>query len=113
MDRWTFMVFRAYGPCIGLGVLSAVFTLLGPEPSDGPFANPFATMFAWASFGAALASLGAGIFAAYSLWRWQRGLALACHCGGLLGRERPGIRGRTDYRQCLACGKNVSSNHYS
>jgi hypothetical protein len=112
MDRWTWMALKVYAPSIGMGLLALVLMLMTPDQPNNPLVAPFAQIFQWASLAAMLAALGLGAIAAYSLWRWERGEALICDCGGLLGRERDGVRGRTDYRKCLACGKNVSSRYY-
>jgi len=113
MDRWTVMALKIFMPSICFGLLALLLVFMAPDQTINPLIRPFAEMYLWLSLGAMLAALGFGIFSAYSLWRWQRGEALMCNCGGLLGRERPGIRGRTDYRTCLACGRHVSSKDYN
>src|SRR4249919_329862 len=108
MDRWGWMALRAYVPAgiaLVVGVVSAWMV-------SGLQANPLlAGMSAplqWVSPSAFLAAVGLSLLATYRLLQWERGNALTCDCGGLLGRERAGIRGRGDYRRCLACGRNVN-----
>lgn len=111
MDRWTLMVMRAYLPaaygfaiCFGLLFLAFHFR----DAGLGELAAPAAQLSAFA-----LACAGAlALWATGRLWRAHYGKGRLCDCGGLLGRERPGVRGQTDYRRCLACGRAVSSRFY-
>lgn len=112
MDRWDWMYFRAFVPILLLllATVASVWLVLGLR--GNPYLSSLFEMARWIPLAGFVATLLFSTWTAYCLWRWGRGDALTCECGGLLGRERPGIRGRGDYRQCLACGGNVNHRHY-
>lgn len=112
MDRWNLMFIRAYAPSIAFSAAAMFLLWLLPGKTDNPFLAVFADIFRWLPLLAMGISVVLAIWTTVRLWQWQQGNAISCECGGLLGRERPGIRGRTDYRKCLACGRNSSSRHY-
>ena len=109
MDRWTLMIVRAYLPAtfalaVSFALLFAATRFRDMEVLAG-LAESLGLAFAVALGFASLHAL----WMAGRLWRAERGRGLLCDCGGLLGRERPGVRGQTNYRRCLACGRAVSS----
>ena len=112
MDRWNWMLVRAYAPSMALTLAAMLLVWLLPKNTDNPFLAVFSDIFRWLPLITLAMGLVLTLWTTFRLWRWQQGDALTCECGGLLGRERPGIRGRTDYRKCLACGQNWSSRHY-
>ncbi|GAB3097185.1 hypothetical protein [Lysobacter terrae] len=112
MDRWGWMALRAYVPtgfALIVGLVSA--WAVSGLPADSVIAGMLAPL-QWVSPIAFLAAVGLSLLATYRLLQWERGNAITCDCGGLLGRERPGIKGRGDYRKCLACGRFVNHRHY-
>lgn len=112
MDRWGWMALRAYVPAafaLVAGLVSA--WVVSHLPAGSLIAGMLAPL-RWVAPIAFLAAVGLSLLATYRLLQWERGSAPTCHCGGLLGRERPGIRGRGDYRRCLACGRAVNQRHY-
>lgn len=112
MDRWNLMFIRAYAPSMAFMAAATLLLWLLPKSTDSPFLAIFTDIFRWLPLTTlAIGSISA-LWATFRLWQWQQGHSLTCGCGGLLGRERAGIRGRTDYRKCLACGQNWSSRHY-
>jgi len=112
MDRWGWMALRAYAPAAFalLGGLVSAWVVAGLQAS--PLLASLYDLARRAPGLAFLLALGLGLFATYRLLQWERGKGPTCHCGGALGWEHPGIRGRADYRKCWACGRNVNHRHY-
>jgi hypothetical protein len=106
------MYIKAFVPTALLLVATVTVTWLVSGLRDNPNFSSLFELARWIPFSGFAATLLLGAFTSYRLWRWGQGYALTCECGGLLGRERLGIRGRGDYRHCLACGRNVNHRHY-
>lgn len=112
MDRWTWMAMRLYAPAAATAVVTALARIMLSGLAVGPFGLSFQPVLRWGTLAGAIVTLGLLAIASFRLWRWTDGQGRLCDCGGVLGRERPGIRGRTDYRRCLACDRAVSSRYY-
>jgi hypothetical protein len=112
MDRWTWMALRLYAPAAAGAVVTVLALIPLSGLADGPLGLAFQPVLRLGTLAGAVATMALFAIASIRLLRWIDGEGLLCECGGLLGRERPGIRGRTDYRRCLACNRAVSSRHY-
>ena len=112
MDRWTWMTLRLYTPAAAVAVVTMLASVPLSRLAEGPLGLAFQPLLRWGTIAGAVATLSLLAVASIRMWRWTNGEGLLCDCGGLLGRERPGIRGRTDYRRCLACDRAVSSRYY-
>lgn len=112
MDRWNLMFIRTYAPSVALAMGALLLMWLLPDDTNNPFLKVFSDIFLWVPLIVLTVSAVSAVWATFRLRQWEQGDALACDCGGLLGRERPGIRGRSDYRKCLACGRNCASRNY-
>lgn len=103
MDRFGWMIVRAYLPALGALVLAvlamgwtSLFGNIGTLHVVVPIVKWLPPLFL-------LAALGAGLVATLRLWRWKSGKLPTCAgCGGPLGRVRHGVSG--DTRKCQACG---------
>lgn len=113
MDRWTWMALKAYVPAMTAlaGAVASMWVISGWK--DNLYLAGMVGVASWVPIVGFAVAVGLGSWTTYRLWRWERGEALVCDCGGLLGRERPGVRDRGDYRRCLACGRNMNHRHYS
>ena len=113
MDRTTWMTLKAYAPAAALLVvafiaLSAAKGLAGHPLSAAAFS--MLRMVSLVAFGLALIALAS---ATYRLWRWESGEGPMCPvCGGPLGSEKSGIKGRGGYRTCMQCGKHANERFY-
>lgn len=112
MDRWTWMVWNALLPSIA--VLVFAFASIWPIAAlqDHPMTAGYFLIARWIPLVLFLVGV---VMTAMVVWRlraWERGEGMLCSCGGLLGREREGIRGRGRYRKCLACGSNRNHREY-
>ena len=113
MDRWTVMSIRIFAPAAVVALAALLASILIARLGSHPLLALAAEKLEWIPFGALLLAAVLACAGMYRLWRWQQGFALICDCGGLLGRERLGVRGRGDYRKCLACGRNINHSHYT
>lgn len=103
MNRFAWMVFRAYLPALGALVLAvttmlwtSMFGSIAVLHSVVPYTKWLPPLFL-------LAALVAGLVATLRMWRWRTGqLPVCAGCGGPLGRVHHGASG--DTRKCLACG---------
>lgn len=106
MNRWTFMVIKAYIPAFFAFSLAFGAKLFANRALESSYLMGFYSPISWAS----VAIFGIGVmwalYISIQLWRWSEGKGDSCHCGGMLGAVRDGIRGRSDYRKCMACGDN-------
>lgn len=112
MSKETWIVLRACWPglvWLGIGVLSAG---VGSGLAASPYSASLFDNLRWIPVGLFGLSVVSFASAGYRLWQWDRAGPACNHCGGPLGHEREGIRGRGNYRRCLACGINVNQRHY-
>lgn len=112
MDRWTWMTLRLYAPAAAVAAVTMLIRVPLSGLVGGLFGPAFQPFLHWGTLAGAAMTFVLLAIASIRLWSWTDGHGLLCECGGLLGRERPGIRGRTDYRRCLACDRAISSRHY-
>ncbi len=113
MDQTTWMLIRAYLPVAALFAIGLGLLVISPDADSGSLTAPIVNLFRWGSLLAMAAGAILLLVVSYRFWRWERGLGPACpNCGGPLGGERNGIRGRGDYRACLQCNKNVNERFY-
>lgn len=103
MNRFGWMMLRAYLPAVGalmLAVMSMLWTSMFGNVEALQGAVPY---IKWLPPLCLLAALIAGLVATLRMWRWRTGkLPLCAGCGGPLGRVRHSPQG--DVRKCLACG---------
>ena len=111
MDRFTAMIAKMLAPPVAIIVCTLTAMWVLSRGVDNPFlvgllraaywlpALPLAIALAWIAW------------ASYRLWKWARGEANTCECGGLLGSDRDGRYG--PYRRCLACNRTVARRHYA
>jgi hypothetical protein len=112
MDRWGWMALKAYAPAF-IGLLFSVgLELISGNLTTSPYLKGLAPVVELPSIAGFVASVGYAVWVTYQLKRWERGEALVCSCGGLLGWQRAGIRGWGAFRKCFACGRNVNHRHY-
>lgn len=107
------MLIRAYGPPCVLLVVAFAILFSAPEVRSGSYAAPIINLLPWVSL--IPFAMGSWLLAAASfrLWRYERGEGPMCNkCGGPLGGEKVGKRGRGDYRTCMQCGTNVNERFY-
>ena len=52
------------------------------------------------------------LFSSFSLWKWYQGSSVDCchNCGGMTSYHQ-GIRGRSNYYKCMACGTNRADRY--
>jgi len=101
--------FAAWPAFVALGLLAAT----GAWPQR-PFLDAFAAPFEYATLALLGLSFALALHACFRLYGWSHGRGLLCQrCGCLLGRERPGKWGRSDYRRCLGCSSNTSKRDYA
>lgn len=112
MERWIWMTLRLYAPAATVAVVTMLARIPLSGLADGLLGLAFQPVLRWGTLAGAVVTLTLLTVASIRLWRWTDGVGLLCDCGGLLGRERPGIRGRTDYRRCLVCNRAVSSRYF-
>lgn len=112
MERWTWMALRAYSPSFAALALAFALTWIASGWQDHPLLSPLTSVLGAVPLGLLVAAIGLGAYTSYRLWRWEQGQGFICECGGMLGRERPGIRDWGRYRRCFACGRNVNHRHY-
>lgn len=113
MNRDHWMLIKVYAPALLL-VLAAL-VLMGALSGlrEYPQTAGFFNVWRCAPLGLLTWALGLAAMASYRLWRWEQGIGAVCpRCDGPLGRERPGIRGRGDYRKCMRCGDNINQRYY-
>ena len=103
MNRFGWMMLRAYLPALGalvLAVMAMLWTSLFGSIDSLHVAVPYVK---WLPPLFLLAALVAGLIATLRMWRWRTGqLPVCAGCGGPLGRVRHSPQG--DMRKCLACG---------
>ena len=103
MNRFGWMLLRAYLPAIGalvLAIMGMLWTSLFGSIDALRAAVPIVK---WLPPVFLLAALVSGLIATLRMWRWRTGQLPACAgCGGPLGRVQQGPQGAT--RKCLACG---------
>jgi len=108
MQRTTLSQIRNFALPAYLVAIAFILKAIAVNMADSGYLAGLYTPISWA----ALAVFGIGLLfalqAGYQAWRWADGLDLACDCGGMLGSTRDGIRGQSDYRKCLGCGRNHS-----
>lgn len=114
MDRWTWMMFKAYLPSMYVAGVTFLAWLVTKDIGQNPLLQSLGQIFGWipvVGFGVALLMAS---FTTFRMWRWETGRGPSCHsCGGMLGGERDGRASRGGaYRKCLACGMNVNHMHY-
>lgn len=112
MDRWGRMCVRAFVPTALLFAATLVSTWPLNALRDNPFTAGLFDLVRWIPLLGFATTVSLASWTTYRLWQWEQGNALTCDCGGLLGRERSGVRGRGDYRRCLACGRCVNHRFY-
>lgn len=103
MDRFGWMVVRAYLPAL-LALVLAVVCMFWTS-LFGEFA-PLRALVPWTKWLPPillLAALVAGLATTLRLWRWKQGELPVCPgCGGPMGRVHHAAGG--DWRKCQACG---------
>ncbi len=112
MDRWKWMMARMYAPALGALALGLLLMLPLGMIRESQLLSEIYAVARLAPALAIVASVIFGLIATVRLWRCDQGSSpLVCECGGLLGRERPGLFGA--YRKCLACSRNVNEKYYT
>lgn len=106
MHRTTLSLIRNFASPICLFVGALILKTVAVNLADSPYLAGLYTPTSWASLGVFLISLIMAALAGYRAWRWAEGRWSTCDCGGILGRVRDGIRGRSDYRKCFGCGRS-------
>jgi hypothetical protein len=114
VNRWDWMAVRAYLPAVGALLAAAISTWALSGWHDSPLLAGIAQVARWVPLVALGATVALVVAPTYRLLRWRRGEGPHCpSCGGPLGHERDGYRGRSgSYRKCYACGDNVNHRHY-
>lgn len=114
MDRTTWMLISAYLPVAALYAISLLILFAVPDVDPSSLVAPIVNIFRLGSFLAMCGGTLLLLVVSYRLWLWERGDGPACpNCGGPLGGEKIGIRGRGNYRVCFQCNKNVNERFYS
>lgn len=103
MTRLHWMALRMYLPTLACLLLAFASTWLLAGAAPATFAHPLGDALRWMPYGLLGLAVVLGIVASARLFRWERGDALICGCGGLLGSEYAGRWGT--YRTCAACGR--------
>ncbi|SDX70529.1 hypothetical protein [Lysobacter enzymogenes] len=114
MDRWNWVMVRAFGPA-AVALLVAMLTMaILSHWQATPLLAELMVVGRWIPLLALVASLWLLLAPIYRLWQWQRGKGPNCpRCDGPLGYERAGYASRGGaYRRCYACGDNVNHRHY-
>ena len=114
MDRWTWVVIRAYWPAVVMLVIAVVSAALLSSLPTSPLLAGVAVLGRWVPLLALAATVGLWLGPTYRLVQWERGKGPECpRCLGPLGHERAGYASRGGaYRQCYMCGDNVNHRHY-
>ena len=110
MDRWSWMLLRAYAPTIVSLVLAIVVTTAIGRIDATPLLAALLSPAKWIVLAALGFAVAHGGWMTYRLWRADRGEGFICDCGGLLSPEIHGRYG--PYRKCMACRRSLSRQHY-
>jgi hypothetical protein len=108
MHRTTLSLIRNFTCPSFLVAMAFILKAIVVNMADSAHLAGLVTPFSWVPLAVFSIGLLFALHTGYRTWRWSEGLDLACDCGGMLGSVRDGIRGRSDYRKCLGCGRNHS-----
>jgi hypothetical protein len=115
MERWNWVVVRAYGPAAFALLVAVASVVVLSQWQASPLLAGFVVVGRWVPLLALVATVALVVAPTYRLWKWERGDSVGCpRCDGPLGHERIGqARMGGAYRRCYACGKNANHRHYS
>lgn len=106
MQRTTLSLIRNFACPACLLVGAVILKVVAVNVATSAYLAGLYAPISWASVGVLGVALLLALLAGYRAWRWSEGQWPTCDCGGMLGRVRDGIRGRSDYRKCMGCGRN-------
>ena len=114
MDRWDWIMFRAYAPAVVALLVAAVSMIMVSGWQSHPVLAGFVVVGRWVPLLALMVTGCLVVAPTYRLLRWSRLKGPICpRCSGPLGHKRAGYANRGGaYRRCYSCGDNVNHRHY-
>lgn len=110
MQRATLSIIKAYAIPAYITLLAFIVKYVSLSMTKSAYLVGFYSPISWASLGIFGVGMLWSLMVSYRVWCWAEGRDVACSCGGMLGFVRDGVRGRSDYRKCMACGSNLAVN---
>jgi len=105
MRGWDWSVARAYLPtALALGIAFAT-SLMAPSAQAGSSGVTLDAARVWLPYALFVLAVLLGGWVTIRLWRVRQATSLICHCGGLLGPERPLGLKHLRARVCRDCGR--------